>query len=79
MAVASLILGILGIPFALYLVPGSLALIFGNVALTQMRRASEPQNGRGMAIAGVVLGWISLAIFVVLIVTLSIVSSTSRY
>ncbi len=65
MAVASLVLGIIAIFGWLFLIPSVLALIFGNVALTQMRRATKPQGGRGMAIAGIVLGWVSFAVFVI--------------
>ena len=55
LAIASMVLGILW----LYWLGSILALIFGYVALSQIRRRGE--SGRGMAIAGVVLGWIGLA------------------
>lgn len=58
LAVASLVLGILGF--------GLLPVIFGHVALGQIRRNGE--QGRGMAIAGLVLGWLVLASTVVAIV-----------
>jgi uncharacterized protein DUF4190 len=50
MAIASLVLGILGvfIPFL-----GVLALIFGGVGLS---KANDGASGKGMAIAGLVLG-----------------------
>ncbi|MEG3615027.1 DUF4190 domain-containing protein [Isoptericola haloaureus] len=59
LAVASLVLGILW----LYWVGSVLALIFGYVALSQIKKApvSAPQDGRGLAIAGVVLGWVGVA------------------
>ncbi len=63
-AIASLVLGILGLgslPFAASL----LAIIFGAVALKRIRR-NPGQEGRGMAVAGIILG--ILGIFVAFIV-----------
>ncbi len=56
-AVASLVLGIIGIPFSCTIIVPILAAIFGGVALMQINnRASELQSGRGLAIAGLVCG-----------------------
>lgn len=53
-AIASLVFGILG---------GALfALVFGYIALSQIRRAGGRLRGRGVALTGVVLGWIWLGI-----------------
>jgi hypothetical protein len=41
---------------------GILAVIFGNVALGKIARAHGSEKGRGMAIAGIVLGWVSIAV-----------------
>lgn len=72
MAIASMVLGILWI-FGL----GSiLALIFGYVALSQVKRSGE--TGRGMAIAGVVLGWVGLAFLVLIIVLASLPGGTTE-
>lgn len=66
-AVASLVLGIIGLPAACipFLVPG-LALIFGIIAYNQIRRANADGagGGKGMAIAGIVLGVIGCLISV---------------
>ena len=60
LAVASLILGILWICWL-----GSiLAVIFGHVALAQIKKSGNLQQGRGLAIAGLVLGYIALALLV---------------
>jgi len=58
LAIASMVLGILWI----YWVGSILALVFGYVAKGQIDRAAGHQTGRGMAIAGIVLGWIGVAI-----------------
>ncbi len=65
MAIASLVLGILW----LYWIGSILALIFGYVALGQLKQ--RPQAGRGMAIAGIVLGWVGVALLVVGIIGLA--------
>jgi hypothetical protein len=63
MAIASLVLGIIWI----YWIGSLLAIIFGHVALGQIRRSSPEQGGRGLAIAGLVLGYLGLALLVLLI------------
>jgi hypothetical protein len=55
LAIASMILGILW----LYWIGSALALIFGFIALKQIRQRN--QGGKGMAIAGVVLGFVGAA------------------
>ena len=61
MAVASLVLSLVGlIPcFWFFQVPGLLGTIFGFVGMKQT--GNDAQRGRGMAIAGVVIGLILLA------------------
>jgi hypothetical protein len=56
MAIASMVLGILW----LYWIGSILALIFGYVARDQIRR--NGQAGDGMAIAGIVLGWVGIGV-----------------
>ena len=59
-----MVLGILWI----WWIGSILALVFGYVAKGQIDRSAGRQSGRGMAIAGIVLGWIGvgfLALFIV--------------
>lgn len=56
MAIASMVLGILWI----YWIGSILALIFGYVARNQIRERQE--SGDGMAIAGIVLGWVGVGV-----------------
>jgi hypothetical protein len=60
-AVASMIFGLLG--------GGLLAIIFGHIALSQLKR--NPQSGKGMAITGLVLGYLGLAAVVILFIALA--------
>jgi hypothetical protein len=67
LAIASMVLGILW----LYWLGSILALVFGYIALRQIKQ--RHQAGRGMAIAGTVLGWCGVA-FLVLAVIGAVVS-----
>ena len=64
-AIASLVLGIIWI----YWIGSILALIFGYIARKQIRERGE--GGGGLAIAGIVLGWVGigvLALFLIFVV-----------
>jgi hypothetical protein len=67
MAVASLVLGILW----LYWVGSLMALIFGYVARQQI--AERGESGGGLALAGIVLGWIGVGTLALLLLFLSVV------
>lgn len=60
MAIASLVLGIVWV----YWIGSVLAIIFGHLGLGQIKRSGGTQGGRGMAIAGLVLGYVGLAVLV---------------
>lgn len=60
MAVAALVLGIL----FCFAVTAILAVVFGNVALGRIDASQGTEKGRGMAIAGIVLGWIGIVVMI---------------
>jgi hypothetical protein len=64
LAVASLVLGIVWVMW----ITSVLALIFGYVALGQIRDSGGTQGGRGLAIAGIVLGWVGVGFLLLFIV-----------
>jgi uncharacterized membrane protein len=64
LAIASMVLGILWI----YWIGSILALVFGYVAKGQIDRSGGAQTGRGMAVAGIVLGWVGIGLLVIAIV-----------
>jgi Domain of unknown function (DUF4190)/Domain of unknown function (DUF1707) len=67
LAIASLVLGLLW----MWWMGSVLAVVFGHIALKQIARSG--QSGRGLALAGVVLGYIGLATLVfALIVALGV-------
>ncbi len=60
-AVASLVLGVcFCVGFT-----GILAVVFGNVARNKIDASNGTEKGRGMAIAGIVLGWVGIALLAV--------------
>jgi len=66
-AVASLVLGIIGIPAACAVIPPVLALIFGIIGYSQISKTSSEGGGRGMAIAGIILGVIGCGLSLLMI------------
>jgi len=63
MSIASLVLGLVGVPLCFVFVPSLLAIIFGFVGLHQIKN-DPTQRGRGLAIAGLTTGFVMLALVV---------------
>ena len=72
-AIASMVLGILWV----YWIGSILALVFGYIARRQIRESMGRQGGDGMAIAGIVLGWIGVAILAIVILVAIVAASDS--
>jgi len=70
LAIAALVLGIV----CVYWVTSILAIIFGHIALSQIRVSG--QRGRGLAIAGLVLGYAWLGLLALLIVVVAVVRTS---
>jgi hypothetical protein len=66
-AIAALILGVLWF----YWVGSVLALVFGYVGKSQIDKSGGTQDGRGLAIAGIVLGWIGVAVLIIFIIAVA--------
>jgi len=71
LSVASLVLGVLWI----WGIGSILALIFGYISLRQIKERGE--GGRGLALAGVVLGWVGVGGAVLLTALLVIAAASS--
>jgi DNA-directed RNA polymerase subunit RPC12/RpoP len=54
--VASLVLGIIGLIPCTFLIPAILAVIFGIIGYNQVTKGASEGRGKGMAIAGIILG-----------------------
>ena len=72
MAITGLIMGIIALPsmlccFTLYGLPFDvLGIIFSSIALAQIKKNPEVEQGKGLAITGLVLSILSLALLVVM-------------
>jgi DNA-directed RNA polymerase subunit RPC12/RpoP len=62
--VASLVLGIIGVPGGCLVIPPLLAIVFGIIGLNQVGKSGSEAGGKGMAIAGIVCGLIGSVIAV---------------
>ncbi len=62
MAIASLVLGLLWI----WAIGSVLAIVFGHIAMGQIDRSGGLQSGRGMALAGTILGYVGTGLTVLL-------------
>lgn len=60
LAIVSLVFGILGWSF-LPLLGSVVAIVTGHLARGEIRRAPQPPQGDGLAVAGLVLGYVALA------------------
>lgn len=68
-AIASLVLGILG--FLFFGTGAVLALVFGYMGKRQIDASGGAQQGRGLAIAGIVLGWVWLGLVLLAILLIA--------
>lgn len=66
-AIASLVLGIVWMMG----VGSILALVFGYIAKSQIDRSGGTQTGRGIAVAGIVLGWVGVAFILLMIASMT--------
>jgi hypothetical protein len=78
-AVASLVLGITGLA-VLPVIASVLALVFGYMGRNEIDRSGGAQGGRGLAVAGIVLGWVGVAFgFLILLLFLAIISASTSF
>ena len=61
LAIASLVCGIMSLVTCVFL-PGIPAVICGHMALSHLSRPGVRMAGRGMAVAGLIMGYLSLAV-----------------
>jgi hypothetical protein len=71
MAIAAMVLGIVW----LWWVGSVLALIFGYVALRQIKERNE--SGRGMAVAGIVLGCVGIGVGLIALIVALLISKAN--
>jgi len=71
MAVASLVLSCVGIVPFLFGIPCILGIIFGFVARSQIRNSPVPQQGSGLALAGIIVGFSLIVLFILVVVLIA--------
>lgn len=72
MAVASMVLGIVALCiFSVGLLTGPIALVLGFLAINGINREPDRFKGKGMAIAGVVLGSIVVVLWLIIIIMIA--------
>jgi hypothetical protein len=59
--------------FWLYGIGAILGIVFGFIARSQIKRSGGTQQGRGMALAGIIIGFAGIAIGIVLVIVLLVV------
>jgi Domain of unknown function (DUF4190) len=75
LAVASLVCSCVGVIPFLFGVPCILGVIFGFVSRHQIRRSLGAQGGSGLALAGIIVGFGLIGIFILLVVLLAMFGS----
>jgi hypothetical protein len=68
--IAAIVLGVLGLTFCPVIGSG-LALVFGYLGKSEADRAGGQGNGRGLSLAGIVLGWVGLVGTLLIIILLA--------
>jgi hypothetical protein len=76
-AIGALVAGILGVPLCFCFIPSIVAIVLGIVAMNETKRTG--QEGHGMALAGVILGAISIALGVVIMIIGAVAPDNSEY
>jgi hypothetical protein len=67
LAIASLVLSLVG----LFFIGSILGIVFGFVARSQIRQSNGMQKGNGLALAGIIIGFATLAITLIVIVAIA--------
>ena len=75
-AIGALVTSLAGVPLCFCVVPSIVGIVLGIVAMNDIKKTG--QQGRGMALAAVIVGGVSLALTVVFWLT-GVISGTSTY
>ena len=75
LAIASLVFGVLGITACM--LPGILAIVFGHMAMGPTHPEKGNMSGRGLAVAGLILGYLSAAILILFVMFFFVAAVTA--
>lgn len=76
-AIASLVLGFLGLTI-LFGIAGILAVVFGHLALGQIKQYPDRYSGKGPALAGMIMGYVAIGLMLILLIVLLITGQAVR-
>jgi hypothetical protein len=68
MAVTALVMGLISLCIYVTPITGLLAIIFGAIAINQVKKNPQQVGGKGMAIAGLIIGSIMLGLYILFII-----------
>lgn len=71
MAVLSLVTALVGVPI--------LSIVFGHIARSQIRAANGAESGDGLALAGLIIGYLGFAVVAVILMGFIVGGSVSTY
>jgi uncharacterized membrane protein len=74
LAVASLVCSIAGVVPFFFGIPCVVGIILGFVGMSQVKKSGGVQRGRGLALAGVIVGFSLIALFVILVIAVGVSS-----
>lgn len=75
MAIAALVCGLAGFATCISAIP---AVILGHMARKQIRESGGTQQGEGMALAGLIIGYILIALLVIYIVFIVVLAASGE-
>ena len=78
LAVASLVCACAGIIPFLFGIPSVLGIVFGFVARSQIRNAHGAQGGAGLALAGIIVGFSLIGLFILAVVLIAVFGTSAH-
>ena len=72
-AMTSLAWALMGIPFNFFFVPCVIAIVSGHRAIAEIERSRGAERGRGLAVAGLVIGYVELVVSVIVVAGVALV------
>ncbi|MEW6020223.1 MAG: DUF4190 domain-containing protein [Pseudomonadota bacterium] len=62
MSIAALVLGLVGLVPCFFGIPNILAIVFGAIELSKIKKGESSAKGRGFAMAGLIIGAVTLVL-----------------
>jgi Domain of unknown function (DUF4190) len=76
LALASMVIGLVGLLPFLYMLPGPIALTLGLIARHQISQSNGTQKGRGLAWTGIILGGLECVLILLVILLIGLIVVT---